>query len=275
MQIRPITSLLFVACLLLTGQAFSQESDATPEPSSGQEDFITFYDVRMAEYRSQREERTLADYQIVYLGDLETTYEGNFFSGENIRAHFPDISVLTSADEFNAWSSDGEPNAIVIHASALSWLNVEWVQASYLYGTAVGTIGMSYALHNHLTGDNCTFPVIFEDSVVDNLSEVRPVNSSTMFISAWVLDDHLLTTNERELLYATGLSECRLPKLAREVAIGLNSSYNIFDLDLNHLEQFQAILVSYAGTRDDVIAEGVFADEIQATWHDYQAQRDQ
>jgi len=272
-KIRLTAFLVLIICLIFTGQAFAQESEETPEPSSGQEDFITFYDVRMAEYRSQREERTLANYRIVYLGNVTTTYEGDLFSQENILANFPDISVLTSADEVAAWALDGEANAIVIHPSALAWIDVKWVQEAYLHGASVGTIGLRYEQHAELTGDYCTLPAKSGDPSANNPNEVRSFNSTTMLISVWVLDDHLLTSEERERSYATGLIECDLPDLEREVEREIQSGYEIVSLDLGGLEQFENVLTYYAGTRERVISESIARGDIVMAWHNREVQK--
>jgi hypothetical protein len=255
-----------MVCLTLVGHTFAQEGETTPEPQ--QTDFITFYEAAMTEYRAQFKDRTLSDYRIGYLGSLTPSYEGELLSGDNIRANFPDVMIITSEEDRAIWVSEGEANAIVIHPSALSWIDTKWVQDAYLHGMAVGTIGMTYEQHAELTGDNCTLPAKAGNPAANNPKAVRPFNSTTILFSVWVLDDHLLTPEERELSYATGLSECDLPELDREVGRGTHSGYNILDFDQEDgLEQLERGLIFYAGTRERFIGEMMFQDELINVWH--------
>lgn len=99
------------------------------------------------------------DYQVVYLITENALAPDALISPENILAALPTIKVIHHWDDFRAFVDKTPVDGLVIHGSAIEWIDPEWTQNAYAHGSPIITLDSNFYGWATATGNYCEYPL--------------------------------------------------------------------------------------------------------------------
>jgi len=214
-------------------------------------------------YYDQFTALTLADYSTAYLvGPALLEDSASLVSPEAVIGHIPTILVFVSGDKLPPDNDESGRrfDAVIIHRSALAWLDTAWVQESYGNGMSITTIGMTFDEHRLVTGDRCNLPA--GGDPIQNSPNREPGRSSVSSItSKYVLRTDGLSAEQVAQFIEADLQTCKSASDRLEGAT--LSGYVIHDLRSDDdLRLLRAVISNETKTADAFRGLGVIYEEI-------------
>lgn len=191
----------------LTRYSFAQAT-ATPVPTPTPIDFEA-YNRLFATVRIPMYEAAINDDQrIVYALDSASVPEDLIIAPNNLQAIFPKVLIAESQADLIDLHEQMPLHALILHVSALTWIDPDWVHYQYLNGTPLITIDMTFSQSSPLLSSGC-------DTVVDTLDwsadYARLMGHTTTFAARLFYPSPL----QRGLDYADFVGNaCQLPAYA-------------------------------------------------------------
>lgn len=103
------------------------------------------------------ESRQLTDYRVAYLvGELP---EESFVSAKQMQGVYPNLLIAQQWEEVLRLESEARLDGLIIHQSALPWVDTAWTQRAYAESKLITVLDMSFGQRAEVTGDYCSYPV--------------------------------------------------------------------------------------------------------------------
>ncbi|MBK9123795.1 MAG: hypothetical protein IPM16_11840 [Chloroflexi bacterium] len=184
-------------------------------------------EVRQA-YFAQFRTRTAADYNLVYIvGPALLEDTASYVAVNILQDNIPNLVVVASGSDFerlaeNDWTRF---DSIVIHRSALEWLDAESIQRAYARGIAVTTLGMRFEEHAALTGDRCSLPATRGDPLLNDPRNPPKPGDLGVIVSWHRLRANSLLAAQLASLNRDVLSSCKDEQIELDgVRVGVSSA---------------------------------------------------
>ena len=115
----------------------------------------------MLDFRSELATRTLADYRVVYVTDEAAIGSNPYLTPEALAES--QIHFATNWDDVLALNDEAAIQGLIIHQSALDFVDYEWVQQAYRDAVPVVGVNLFFPEMSELTGDLCQKAKGFEN----------------------------------------------------------------------------------------------------------------
>lgn len=179
---------------LPTAAVAPEDHDAQDENTAPE--YVAAIKQMYRDYYRQFENRTLADYRIAYLISSEAALADSWVSPERLTADAPTLEIAHSWDELLYLHTQESLDEVIIHSSALGFVDTVWTQSAYRLGIVIIGVNTSFEEWRILTGDECSFK-----------QEGRPFSGDFFIATYYAL--RLNNESDRDAVADTLFKECR------------------------------------------------------------------
>jgi len=200
--------------LIINSVSFSQNPPLPlPNPPNTENQNIPPLPIDINKYFSEAyaalaQSRTPTDYRVAILISDELSQSTTLLTPEIMGTVFPQAIWIPDLKTWDNARTDRDFDGLIIHASALSWLDSESVKQAYWHGTATIVLDMTFEARAKLLGDYVTFPII--DKPVDTQLWFGETPGTHFAVdSFWVLSPASPATYEQDVMLA---ARCELSR---------------------------------------------------------------
>jgi hypothetical protein len=209
--------------------------------------------------------------RIVYALDSSLVSDNLLIAPKNLQGIFPQLLIVGSQAELSALHEQAPIQGMIIHVSALTWIEMSWVQYHYLNGMPVLSIDMSFGQHAQITGDYCGYPVT-EQTAHGNAFTWDPryagVMGHTTINSYWLFYPANPEQRQTYASYLAGECELRTGGVGGYLSAGNGASFIRTQEDLPLLIE---TIRTTAATIAVELALGPAEEQFEARWQAYLA----
>lgn len=251
--LRPIF-MIFALVLIINTVSFSQNPPLPlPNPPNTENQDIPLLPIDINKYFSEAyaalaQSRTPADYRIAILLSDELSQTTTLLTPQIMGKVFPQTIWIHDLKTWDNALTDKDFDGLIIHASALSWLDGESVKQAYWRGTPAIVLDMTFEARAKLLGDYVTFPIV--DTTIDTQLWFGESPGTHFAVdSFWVLSPASPATYEQDVMLA---AQCELSR-DREACQQIRTQTNTITLTSGHGGTTSGYGVYSITTPEDVI----------------------
>ncbi|MCU0499136.1 MAG: hypothetical protein MUF87_17420 [Anaerolineae bacterium] len=166
------------------------------------------------------ETRQLTDYRVAYLvGELP---KESLISPEQMQGVYPNLLIAQQWEDVLNLEQESRLDGLIIHQSALPWVDTAWTQRAYAEGKLFAVLDMSFGQRAEVIGDYCSYPVNERTRDLNLYSYSERQNGHHVLMTFWVLltDDESQRMNMAHYHLQTCGEGERIPGPQRTVSGG-------------------------------------------------------